>query len=223
MTLIDLIREHWLFSVITIVAITAGTVWTIEYKLYVGQKDITIEQRDFALAQQKTDIADLKDEIGQLKTEIKDKDSLIEQLKKEIDKSRMIPTQGDNSTIIPEIKITSPKDGDKIPVNITVNGTISGELPNGRYMWIFINSQLNPNEWWPKGKHIQPKNGQWSTPVWVGGDTASNVGIAVVLVNENDDENLQDYGRTGDKTGNFPAMSLPYSAKIVANITVTKE
>ncbi len=45
----------------------------------------------------------------------------------------------------PEIKIVSPKKGDKVPVFITVSGTFSGKLPEERYMWLFVNSEETPN------------------------------------------------------------------------------
>jgi hypothetical protein len=34
----------------------------------------------------------------------------------------------------PTVKITSPKEGDEVPINIKVSGTISDELPEGPYM-----------------------------------------------------------------------------------------
>ena len=37
-------------------------------------------------------------------------------------------------TPTPTVKITSPKEGDEVPINIKVSGTISDELPEGPYM-----------------------------------------------------------------------------------------
>lgn len=120
----------------------------------------------------------------------------------------------------PEIKITSPKDGDEVPINFTVSGTISGELPNGQYMWIFTYPQSYQHKWWPQGGRIRPQNGQWSMPVWIV-NKQSNISIVVALVNKEDNQYLINYGVTGDATGRYPGISPPESAKIVANITVT--
>ena len=41
-----------------------------------------------------------------------------------------------------EIKIVDPKQGSEVTFSINVDGTISGALPNGQYMWILIGHRL---------------------------------------------------------------------------------
>lgn len=127
------------------------------------------------------------------------------------------------TSISVEIKITNPKEREKVPVYINVSGTISGELPEGQYMWVFVNPQETPYLWWPQGVRIEPRKGLWNMPVWVGNTTSdTDIVIAVVLVDKKDDQYLWDYGRAGDQTKNYPGIPLPASSKVFDRITVTK-
>ncbi|KCZ70299.1 hypothetical protein ANME2D_03415 [Candidatus Methanoperedens nitroreducens] len=123
---------------------------------------------------------------------------------------------------LPEIKIIAPREGDKVSVSTMVSGTFSGKLPEERYMWVFVNPQITPSLWWPQGLRVEPKKGQWNMQVWIG-NTTSNVDIAIILVNEKDDQYLWNYRRTGDKTGNYPGIPLPASATIMDKITVVQK
>lgn len=123
-----------------------------------------------------------------------------------------------------EIKITSPKEGDDIPVYIIVMGTFSGELPEGQYMWVVINPHPSPGQWWPQEGRVNPWRGQWDIPAWLGRekeDIGEEFDIAIILVNGEDDQNYRDYLRTGQETGSYPGIPLPASAKIMDIITVT--
>lgn len=124
----------------------------------------------------------------------------------------------------PEIKIISPKEGDKVPFSIIVSGTFSGKLPEGQYMWMVINPQPCPGQWWPQGR-IDPWE-EWNIHFWIGQekeDIGKKFDIAVILVNEKDDQYYWDYLRTGQKTGSYPGILLPASAKIIDRITVMRK
>ena len=136
------------------------------------------------------------------------------------------PSPTPSPTPILRIKITSPKEGDEVPVSTIVSGTFSGELPEGQYMWVVINPHSSPGQWWPQGGRINPGKGQWNVQVWLGRekeDTGKEFDIAVILVNEKDDQYYRDYLKTGQETGSYPGIPLPASADIIDRITVMRK
>jgi hypothetical protein len=66
------------------------------------------------------------------------------------------------------ITITSPKDGDNVPYSTAVSGTLSGKLPEGRYIWVVTNPYLSPDNWWPQVGQVEPVAGLWSIQVYIG-------------------------------------------------------
>lgn len=134
------------------------------------------------------------------------------------------PTPSPTPTL--RIKITSPKEGDEVPVSTIVSGTFSGELQEGQYIWVVINPHPSPGQWWPQGGRINPWKGQWNVQVWLGRekeDTGKEFDIAVILVNEKDDQYYRDYLKTGQETGSYPGIPLPASADIIDRITVMRK
>lgn len=123
----------------------------------------------------------------------------------------------------PEIKIISPEEGDEVPISTIVSGSFSGELPEGQYMWIVINPYTSPDQWWPQ-ERIDPQE-EWDITVWLGReeDIGMEFGIAVILVNEEDNQDYVDYLKTGEETGSYPGILLPDSADIVDRITVIRK
>lgn len=141
------------------------------------------------------------------------------------------PDSNDSSMIedyqLSEIKIANPKQSSNITYSIYVDGTISGGLPNGQYMWILANPIFLPNQWWPQGgRQINPIKGQWSGTAFIGGGPERDIGkkfdIAAVLVNEKDTEKLNNWVIETTKSGDFHSISLPESANIVDLVTVTR-
>lgn len=125
-----------------------------------------------------------------------------------------------------EIKITSPKEGDEVPVSIIVRGTFLGELPEGHYMWVVINPHPSLGQWWPQGGRVNPWKGQWDVQAWLGRekeDIGKEFDIAIILVNEEDDQYYWDYLGTGQETGSYPGIPLPASAKTRDMITVMRK
>ena len=123
------------------------------------------------------------------------------------------------------IKIISPREGNEVPVSDIITGTISGELPERRYMWVVINPHTNPGLWWPQGGRINPWKGKWNAQAQFGRekeDIGTKFDIAVVLVNEKDDQYYLNYLKTGQETGNYSGIPLPTSAEIKDEITVTR-
>jgi hypothetical protein len=128
-------------------------------------------------------------------------------------------------TPTPTVKITSPKEGDEVPLNVGVSGTISGELPEGQYMWIVVNPHAGPGQWWPQGGRIDPWKGQWYGQARIGSEDAGigeKFDIAAILVDEKDDQYYLKYLETGQRTGSYPGIPLPPSAKIMDRITVVR-
>lgn len=53
-------------------------------------------------------------------------------------------------------------------------------------------------------------------------DVGDKFNIAVILVNEKDDQDYKVYLKRGLETGNYPPILLPDSAKIIDKITVIR-
>jgi hypothetical protein len=127
---------------------------------------------------------------------------------------------------MPEVKLITPKNDEEVPLATTVSGTISGELPDGRYMWVVINPHPSPGEWWPQGGRIEPWTGRWNAPVRLGReeeDKGAQFDIAVILLDEDDDTQYNKYLETAAATGDYPGKPLPRSAVIVQRITVKRK
>ncbi|MCK4730968.1 MAG: hypothetical protein KAT65_00790 [Methanophagales archaeon] len=135
------------------------------------------------------------------------------------------PSPTPTLTQTPTVKITSPKEGDEVPVSTPVSGTFSGELPEGLYMWVVINPHPSPGQWWPQGGRIDPWKGQWNVLAGLGRekeDIGKEFDIAVILVNEKDNQYYTNYLETGQRTGSYPGIPLPPSGKIMDRITVVR-
>lgn len=127
---------------------------------------------------------------------------------------------------MPEVTLITPKNAEEVLIATTVTGTVSGELPEGRYMWVVINPHPSPGEWWPQGGRIEPWAGRWNAPVRLGReeeDKGAQFEIAVILVDEDDDTQYNKYLETAAATDDYPGKPLPRSAVIVQRITVTRK
>ena len=126
----------------------------------------------------------------------------------------------------PEIKITAPKIDEEVPIGVTITGTISNQLPKGRYMWVVINPHTSPGQWWPQGGRVEPWSGRWNAPTILGRekeDQGIQFDIAVVVVDEKDDEYFRTYLEEGERSGDYPGKPLPRSGLIVDRITVKRK
>lgn len=123
-----------------------------------------------------------------------------------------------------EVKIGSPRSGQVVPVNVRAEGTVSGPVPDGWYLWLVINPEKAPGLWWPQGGQIQPHDGQWSASAGLGGpqDAHTQFEIAVVLTNEQANEHYLEYLRRG-VSGDYPGEPLPRGATIKARVSVKRE
>jgi hypothetical protein len=133
------------------------------------------------------------------------------------------PKDGDKDH---DIAITTPTNNEEVPVSCTVTGTISGELPEERYMWVVINPHTSPGQWWPQGGRIEPWSGHWNAPVVLGReeeDKGVKFDIAVILLNEEDNNAYETYLERGAATGDYPGKPLPRSAIVVHRITVMRK
>ncbi len=93
-------------------------------------------------------------------------------------------------------------------------------------MWVVINPHTSPGQWWPQGGPIDPWGGRWNAPVVLGReveDKGVEFDIAVILVDEEDNNQYNAYLETGVATGNYPGKPLARSAVIVQKITVKRK
>ena len=91
---------------------------------------------------------------------------------------------------------------------------------------MLVNPHTGSGQWWPQGGgRIDPWGGKWSAKAWIGNET-EGIGekfyIAVILVNENDDQYLRNWVEKSEREEHWPSISLPASANIRDRITVTR-
>lgn len=132
----------------------------------------------------------------------------------------------------PAAKITSPINGTSVPTNSQVFGNISGELPSGYHMWLVVNPSDSKELWWPLGGgEIVPQSSDWSQSAVIGRECGSggeqdagreNV-IAIILVDENDHQYLNNWVKKSNIVQNWDGIALPPSTIIVDLVTVLRE
>lgn len=125
----------------------------------------------------------------------------------------------------PVIKITSPTEEDRVPVSIIINGIISGDLPQGQFIWVVINPHPNLGIWRPQVGRIEPSKGQWNIQAQLGGekeDMGKKFDIAVILVDEKDNQYYWDYLMEKKTDKSYPEIPFPPSGKIMDRITVVR-
>lgn len=116
------------------------------------------------------------------------------------------------------IKILDPQDMGKVPGSIEVSGNISGPLPRQLHMWLLVNPNLAPNQWWPQGGgEIEPDmlHKRWYGVAIIGGgegDNGKKFDIAAVLVNNTDNQILNDWVNVTNANHNWPSILMPSSA-----------
>ena len=112
-----------------------------------------------------------------------------------------IPPDGDRNNGEDEqtfrIEITNPNEGALVSSPLTVNGTFEGELPEDRYLWMFV---YDSEDWYPVHR-IEPFNGKWDSKVWLG---VGKRDIVVVLVDKDADSEFQKSSNEDDGLENLP-------------------
>lgn len=129
------------------------------------------------------------------------------------------------NNVNPGIRITSPANGEIVSNPVAVKGTISGEIPTDRNMWVVVNPRTLKEQYWPQSEsHIIPIKGEWSLNVNIGGDKGQGAkfDIVVVLVDKIADQDFITWVNNGKATSNYPSIKLPENATIVDKITVIK-
>ena len=122
------------------------------------------------------------------------------------------------------VSISSPQEGATVPLSCMISGTLTGDIPEGVYLWVFVNP-AGSSTWWPEGSTLTAWEGTWSTGAALGGPNSSGETfcIYVVSVNEQDNQYLKDYQAHGQQTGDYPPISLPNSAELLTRISCIRE
>jgi hypothetical protein len=135
-------------------------------------------------------------------------------------------SEAESTTRAPlQVTITYPERDEQVPYDVIFSGTISGDLPEGQYLWLVKNPQTVPGEWWPQAS-IEYSIGEWEMQTFLGQeneDIGAEFTVAVITVDEEDDKDLQDYIAEGVEQDSFPGIPLPESATILTEITVIRE
>ncbi|HON35278.1 MAG TPA: hypothetical protein PLY52_03070 [Methanothrix sp.] len=128
------------------------------------------------------------------------------------------------SNVDPIIKITNPTDGEIVSDPVSISGTITGKISDDQYMWILVNPEITPGQYWPQGDdHIIPVKGSWSSIAYLGGNSREKKNILVALVDKKTNQDIRNWVIECKKTGKWPGLNFPDNAKIIDKITVIKE
>jgi hypothetical protein len=122
------------------------------------------------------------------------------------------------------IKITNPFNGESVPATVKVSGTILGDLPSNRHMWILVNPELTPGVYWPqRGYEVVPFNGLWSWIADLGGNSGENLSILAVLVDDAANQQFIKWNEQCVAADKWPGLGLPDGAEIMDRVTVIKQ
>jgi len=127
--------------------------------------------------------------------------------------------------LFPEVnvEITVPeRDGVQVGKDMDVMGT--ADIPSGSYLWVLVHRVKGfKNVWWPQNEaEIDPITKKWEVFVVFGGpqDIGYEFEIAVIVVNEKEHSNLQNYRNKAMSIGYWPPISMPLttSAPVIRRV-----
>jgi hypothetical protein len=122
------------------------------------------------------------------------------------------------------VTIDTPRENEELPVKIVIRGTLKGKPQRGRFLWVVTHPHESQGSWWPQGGRLDAIEGQWSIRAGLGKekDAGARFDIAVISVDQEDDNAYTEYLRNGGKNKSYPAIALPKSAEVITKITVRR-
>ena len=138
-----------------------------------------------------------------------------------------LPLAAQNPPGTCEVKVSTPKPGDRVGHDGRVRGT--AKIPSGTYLWVLSHLKDLTEEWWPQGGHpasIDPKTGEWVIIAGYGRaeDVKENFEVAVIVVDANTNSRLRDWFKDA-KAKDYPPIDFPTSIdgcpplKVIVNKT----
>jgi hypothetical protein len=121
------------------------------------------------------------------------------------------------------LNITSPENGAQVSSPVTIEGTLSGSIPQDHYIWI-IHNPVNSGLWYPDGSPNINSNG-WNQQVYLVDTPGTNYNIKAVLVDDETNAKYQKYLSDGLSTGiynGFPEKAETENTKLLASILLVK-
>ena len=115
----------------------------------------------------------------------------------------------------PEVKIDTPANGGTVKSDSEIAGVITGQIPDGWYMWVLLNPRPSPGQYWPQGAAIVPFGGKWQTQIHVGRaeDKGMKFDLWVYLVDSSLNERYTQWVAEGTRSKAFPPLPSPPSDK----------
>lgn len=121
----------------------------------------------------------------------------------------------------PMIKVTSPLNGEVVTSPVSVSGTIIGDIPDNRYLWVLVNPELTPAQYWPQGgDHVIPANRLWSWVANLGGKSGEKISILAVLVDKDTNDGYIQWDIDCKKANQWTPVRLLDNATIMDKVTV---
>lgn len=117
--------------------------------------------------------------------------------------------------------IDYPQDGECISAEpyepVQSYGRSSGYLPEGEHAWLCIQSSKN-SLIWPQFEIPQGDDQEWELSLNFG--AREEYYILILIVGQFDHERFEQWRHNGMKTGDWPGLSLPRTAKIYEMVTI---
>lgn len=120
------------------------------------------------------------------------------------------------------LKISSPKNSEKVGAKVIVKGTSS--IKDGSHIWILAHVKLLQDQWWPQPKPVVDDKGNWQALCYIGvpQDIGLDFEIAVAAFGKGAEAEMLKYFDHGNKTGQWLPISFPKTTSTIDIVTVTK-
>ncbi|WP_191871462.1 hypothetical protein [Streptomyces filipinensis] len=116
--------------------------------------------------------------------------------------------------------LTSPIEGDAFDTEIHVKGRVL-DLPQDHELWI-VHRVPNGSEIWPKEKLTLDAGGWFKVTTLEGGRTRS-MAVVVLQTSKQVSQEFDAWFQRGRRTGRFPSVRLPSSARVLASVVVRSQ
>ncbi len=120
------------------------------------------------------------------------------------------------------VKISSPKNGEKVGARVIVKGTSS--IKDSSHIWVLAHAKLLQDQWWPQPKPVVDVKGNWQALCYIGAprDIGLDFEIAVATFDKEAEAEILKYFDYGNKTGQWLPISFPKTTSSIDIVTVNK-
>ena len=119
------------------------------------------------------------------------------------------------------VEINSPQDDAIILYNNTIVSGIASNVPEDKYLWVFVRHEMNNNIYPSGGRILISQDKKWRVETWLN-KSGMKYEICAALADERADEELQNYANTREEKG-YPGILTPKGITVYSTVNVTQE